>query len=143
MTNQKEASPDKAIAKAPERRVRRTPIGQRNVLTITGKEPGYEYRVVNDVGDRVQEFLDNGWEVVKASTVRVGDKRLGNPTAEGSAAKASVGNNVQAMILRIKDEYYQEDQAAKQAYVAKTEEAMKGEAQNGTYGKLDLNAKAS
>lgn len=132
-----------AIAKAPERRVRRTPIGQRNVLTITGKEAGYHYRVVNDVGDRVQEFLDNGWELVKSSAVRIGDKRLGAATSDGSAAQARVGKGETAMVLRIKNEYYEEDQAAKQAYVAKTEETMKGEALNGTYGGLDLNAKVS
>lgn len=138
MTNQKEASPDKAISKAPERRVRRTPVGQRNVLTITGKEAGYQYRVVNDVGDRVQEFLDNGWELVKASSVRVGDKRLESASADGSVAKASVGKGETGFVLRIKDEWYQEDQAAKQAYVNKTEEATKGEALNGTYGKLEI-----
>lgn len=138
MTNQKEASPDKAISKAPERRVRRTPVGQRNVLTITGKEAGYQYRVVNDVGDRVQEFLDNGWELVKASSVRVGDKRLESVSADGSVAKASVGKGETGFVLRIKDEWYQEDQAAKQAYVNKTEEATKGEALNGTYGKLEI-----
>ena len=40
------ATNKEAIAKAPERRVRRTLIGQRNVLTVTGKEPGYHYRIV-------------------------------------------------------------------------------------------------
>lgn len=133
MANQKEA-----IAKAPERRVRRTPIGQRNVLTVAGKEPGYEYRFVNDAGDRVQEFLDNGWEVVQSSNVSIGDKRLGNPTSEGSAAVASVGQGMKAVVMRIKDEYYQEDQAAKQAYVQKTEDAIRGEALDGTYGTLDI-----
>lgn len=138
MTNQKEASPDKAIAKAPERRVRRTPIGQRNVLTVAGKEAGYQYRVVNDQGDRIQEFLDNGWELVKASSVRIGDKRLDAAKAEGTNAMARVGKGENAYVLRLKDEYYQEDQAAKQAYVNKTEEATKGEALNGTYGKLEI-----
>lgn len=137
MTNQNK----EAIAKAPERRVRRTPIGQRNILTITGKEPGYEYRVVNDTGDRIQEFLDNGWELVKASSVRIGDKRLDGAKADGTNAQARLGKGETGFVLRIKEEYYQEDQAAKQAYVAKTEDTMKGEAQNGTYGKLDLNAK--
>lgn len=136
MTTQKEA-----IAKAPERRVRRTPIGQRNVLTLTGKEPGYQYRFINDVGDRVQEFIDNGWEIVQGSKVSIGDKRLGTPGAQGSAAQAAVGQGVKAIAMRIREDWYQEDQAAKQAYVKKTEDAMKGEALDGTYGKLDLNAR--
>jgi hypothetical protein len=104
------------IAKAPERRVRRTPIGQRNVLTVAGKEPDYHYRFVNDTADRIQsEFLDNGWEVVQDSKVSVGDKRLGTPTADGSAVKVSVGQGTHAYLLRIKQEWYDEDQAQKQA----------------------------
>jgi hypothetical protein len=127
-----------AIAKAPERRVRRTPVGTRNVLTVNGKEAGYTYRLVNDSGDRVQEFLDNGWEVVKKDSVRVGDKRLGNSSATGSVATANVGQGMQAVVLRIKQEWYEDDQAAKQAQVNATEEATRSEALNGTYGKLEI-----
>jgi hypothetical protein len=133
MTTQKEA-----IVKAPERRVRRTPIGQRNVLTVTGKEPGYQYRIVNDSGDRVQEFLDNGWEAVQAKDVRIGDKRLESTSTVGTVATASVGKGEKAVVLRIRDDWYQEDQAAKQAHVAQTEAAMKDKALDGTYGKLEL-----
>lgn len=134
MANQKEA-----IAKAPERRVRRTPLGVRNVLTVTGKEPGYEYRFVNDIGDRVQEFLDNGWEIVEKKDVRIGDKRLGSPTAaEGTAATASVGRGTTAYVLRIKEEWYKEDQQAKQDYVDQTEAATKEKALDGTYGELKI-----
>jgi hypothetical protein len=133
MSNQKEA-----IAKAPERRVRRTPIGQRNVLTLSKKDPNFVYRFVNDVGDRVQEFIEQGYEVVKDSTTSVGDKRLGNPTAEGGVVQASVGQGTKAIVMRIRKDWYDEDQAQKQAHVNKTEETMKGEALDGTYGKLDL-----
>jgi len=128
-----------AIAKAPERRVTRTPIGRRNVLTVSGKEAGYEYRLVNDVGDRVQEFLDNGWEIVEKKDVRIGDKRLGTPTsAEGAAATASVGRGTTAFVLRIKEEWYKEDQAAKQEYVDASEAATKEKALDGTYGELKI-----
>ncbi len=133
MTNQKEA-----IAKTPERRVRRTPIGARNVLTVQGKEPGYEYRFVNDEGDRVQSFLDNGWETVAAKGVQIGDKRLGAAGTDGSVAKASVGQGKTGVLLRIREDWYKEDQAAKQGYVNKTEEAMKETALDGTYGKLEI-----
>lgn len=134
MTTQKEA-----IAKAPERRVRRTPVGTRNVLTVTGKEPGYEYRFVNDTGDRVQsEFLDNGWEVVPSKDVKIGDKRLGTPGTDGTAARVSVGKGEQGVLLRIREDWYKEDQEAKQVQVNKIEEAMKADALNGTYGKLEI-----
>jgi hypothetical protein len=131
-------SQKESIAKAPERRVRRTPVGQRHVLTVSGKEPGYEYRFVNDSGDRVQTFLDNGWETVPSKGVRVGDKRIGTPGTDGSIAKASVGQGITGVLLRIKDEWYAEDQAAKQAHVAATEAATREKALDGTYGKLDI-----
>lgn len=137
MTNAKK----EAIAKAPERRPRRTALGTRNILTVTGKEPGYHYRIVNDAGDRVQEFLDNGWEVVKKEDVRIGDKRLGNPSsAEGTAATASVGRGATGYVLRIREDWYNEDQAAKQAAVDAQEAAMSNDPlkDDGTYGKLEI-----
>src|SRR3990167_4145103 len=113
----------KEIAKTPERRTRRTPIEGRNILTVSGKEEGYVYRFVNDTGDRVQAFADNGWEKVSAKNVRVGDKRLGNPGTEGSDATASVGQGMKAYVMRIRKDWYEEDQAAKQAAVNASEEA--------------------
>jgi hypothetical protein len=41
-------------------------------------------------------------------------------------------------VLRIKQEWYEDDQAAKQAQVNATEEATRSEALNGTYGKLEI-----
>lgn len=126
------------IAKAPAGRVRRTPVGKRQILALSNKEAGYEYRFVNDTADRVQRFLDAGWEMVPANSVTIGDKRINNPTPEGTNAVASVGQGMKAYILRIKDEWYQEDQAAKQAEVNAIEDATKAEALNGTYGKLEI-----
>ena len=39
-------------------RPKRTPINGRNVLTVTGKDPNYVYRIVNDVGGRVDMFKE-------------------------------------------------------------------------------------
>ena len=128
----------KEIAKTPERRTRRTPLEGRNILTVSGKEEGYVYRFVNDTGDRVQAFLDNGWEKVPAKNVRVGDKRLGVAGTEGSDAMASVGQGTKAYVLRIREDWFEEDQAAKQAKVNATEEATRQQALDGTYGKLDV-----
>jgi hypothetical protein len=126
------------INKAPESRVKRTPINARNVLTLSDMDPGYSYRFVNDTGDRVQAFLDNGWEKVPAKTVRVGDKRLGSPSTEGTDATASVGQGMKAYVLRIRKDWYEDDQAAKQAKVNATEEATRQQALDGTYGKLEV-----
>jgi hypothetical protein len=127
-----------AIAKAPRGRTQRVPVGTRNILTVAGKDPNYVYRVINDSGDRVQEFLDAGYELVDADSVRVGDKRVNSATAEGSKAQLSVGQGQKAFVVRIKKEWYEEDQAAKQAYVNRLEEATKAKALDGTYGKLEI-----
>ena len=127
-----------AIAKAPRGRTQRVPVGTRKVLTVAGKDPDYEYRIINDSGDRVQEFLDAGYELVERDSVRVGDKRVGSATAEGSKAQLSVGQGMKGFVVRIKKEWYLEDQARKQAHVNELESATKAKALDGTYGKLDI-----
>ncbi len=127
-----------AIAKSPSWRVRRTPVGARNVLTVSGKEPGYVYRIVNDEGDRVEQFKGAGYEVVPASDVVIGDRRINAATPEGSVAQASVGNGVKGIVMRIKEDWYKEDQAAKAKQVADLEAATKLEALKGTYGDIKI-----
>lgn len=126
------------ISKAPERRVRRTPIGRRNVLTVEGKDPNFVYRIVNDTGDRVNEFKAAGYELVAKDSIRVGDKRIGVPGAVGSDAGVHVGQGMNAYVMRIPKEFYEEDQAEKQAHVNATEEATREKALDGTYGKLEI-----
>jgi regulator of protease activity HflC (stomatin/prohibitin superfamily) len=127
------------ISKSPSGRTKRTPIAGRNVLTVNGKEPGYVYRVVNDAGDRIAQFLDAGYELVSADSVTVGDKRVNQATAEGSKAQVAVGKGDKAFVMRIKDEYYKEDQAAKQAHVDRLEQSIKQNASSvADYGTLDI-----
>lgn len=119
-------------------RPKRTPISGRNVLTVKGKEPGYEYRIVNDTGDRIEMFKDAGWELVESKTVTVGDRRVDRTTSEGSYAQVSVGGGTKAFVMRIPKEYYDEDQKAKQAQVNALEESMKKQALSSSdYGKLE------
>lgn len=124
-------------------RVRRAPInGTRNVLNVKGKEEGFQYRFVNDADNRVQDFMERGWEVVDAPSISVGDKRVAVPTAEGTVKHIPVGNGTKAVLMRITDEFYREDQAAKQADVDHSEETIKQSARgNSDYGKLEINRK--
>ncbi len=127
-----------AIAKAPSGRVRRAPLTRKNVLTVVGKEPGFEYRIVNDTEDRIAEFVERGYEVVQSNKVQVGDKRVSKATSEGSPIQMSVGGGKKAVVMRIRKDWYDEDQKAKQDYVNETERATKQKALDGTYGKLDI-----
>lgn len=86
----------------------------------------------------MQEFLEAGYELVDNDSVRVGDKRVNNASAEGSKAQLSVGQGQKAFVVRIKKEWYEEDQMKKQAHVNELENATKAKALDGTYGKLDI-----
>ena len=120
-------------------RPERTSNGVRNIMTVKGKEPGFTYRWVNDTDDRISEFEEIGYEVVKDKTIKVGDKRVNSPSADGTPVQKSVGGGTQAFLMRIKDEFYQEDQAAKQKRIAELEASLKTEAQaQGLIGKLEL-----
>ena len=127
-----------AIAKAPSGRVRRSPLARKNILTVVGKEDGFQYRIVNDTEDRVSGLVDQGYEVVQSTKVQIGDKRVSRASPDGSVVSMSVGGGRKGVLMRIPDEFYAEDQKIKQDYVAETERATKQEALNGTYGKIEV-----
>ena len=133
MTNIKEA-----ISKAPVSRVTRVPVSQRNILTVRGKDPAYEYRVVNDTDDRIAQFIEGGYELVDDNSTDVGDKRVSQGTAVSSKKIFSVGQGTKGYLMRIKKEWHEEDQAKKQAFVNSQEASIKEKALDGNYGKLDI-----
>lgn len=118
----------------------RTPInGAKSRLGVKGKEPGFQYRIVNDTPGRIQEFIDAGYEIVQDTSVSVGDKRIANPTQEGTPVKVHVGNGNNAYLLRIKEDWYKEDQASKQIIVDELERGTKQRAKEEKfYGELKL-----
>lgn len=137
---------DETAATAPNKkiksneRVRRSSInGTRNRLTVRGKEPGYVYRVVNDIDDRIQTFQEMGYEIVTDSGVTVGDKRVAKATQEGSPIQISVGQGTKAFVMRQRQDWYDEDQTKKQQSIDELESSMKRDAEKeGFYGKLSV-----
>ena len=124
---------------SPSGRTRRTPINGRNVLTVTGKEAGYKYRVVNDAGDRIAQFIEAGYELVEADKVQVGDRRINAATPEGSKAQVSIGNGEKAFVMRIREDWYKEDQQAKQSEIDKLEQSItKNLAGKADYGTVKI-----
>ena len=119
------------IAKQPSGRVQRVPVGQRNLLTVKGKDPNYSYRIVNDVDDRIAQFQEAGYEVVPRGTVEVGDKRanVGNPV--GTAHHFSVGGGQKAVLMRQRKEWFEEDQKRKADFVNAQESTIKQKALDG------------
>ena len=120
-------------------RTQRTPLANRSVLGIKGKEPGYVYRIVNDTGDRVASFQERGYEIVTDSSITIGDRRVGKASADGSPVQVAVGNGIDGYLMRIKEEYYKEDQASKEQKLSELEQSMRKEAKDiSDYGNLKI-----
>lgn len=127
-------TPDVASA-----RPHRTPLGTRNRVSVKHKDDGYHYRTVNcnleRDPERVQDFLDQGYEIVsKQESGPIGDKRVDNSTAPGSVGEFSVGQGTKAVLMRIRKDWYDEDQRAKQQLVDDSEQTVKRE--NADYGSV-------
>jgi hypothetical protein len=114
--------------KSPSGRVKRNTLGVRNRLSVKDKDPNYFYRIVNttDKGgaDRLEWFLDRGYEIDPVNNGNVGDKRVDAAVGVGSTPDFSVGQGTRAVVMRQKKEYYEEDQATKMDQIKKQEDAM-------------------
>ena len=120
-------------------RVARKPLNQRGPQAIAGdKDPGFEYRFVNDTGSRIQNFKAAGYEFVTGDDLIVGDNRVSDATDLGSAKRVISNDGTTSYLMRIKKDWYEEDQASKAAAIKEQEAAMKQEASTGMYGKLNI-----
>ena len=130
-----------ANSAAPSGRVRRTPLSGRSRLSVKNQEPGYVYRIVNanldNDPDRVNSLIEQGYEVVpKDKTGVVGDKLVDNSSSLGSSSEISVGQGTKAVVMRIREDWFKEDQRIKQDLVDQTEQTMRKE--KADYGDLKL-----
>lgn len=118
----------------------RTPIGRRKgKLNVKGKDPKFEYRIVNNVDDRIEEFKAAGWELVpNDGSHRVGDNRVANPNSLDSTVEISVGGGDKAKLMRIKKEWYDEDQMAKQRDLDQLEATIRNPNIEGSYGEIKV-----
>lgn len=106
-------------------RPRRNSIsGRRDVLTVKGKEPGFEYRIVKDVPGRVDMFHEFGYEIV-TDKVEIGDKRVGVPGQEGSPVKVDLRGGQIGYLMRQRKEWYDEDQKQKADAIDAAEAGMR------------------
>lgn len=122
----------KVSSKRPERKS----LFQRGPQSITGdKDPNFVYRFVNDTGSRVSNFQQAGYEMVQDDLI-VGDSRVIDPSDLGSGKKVTSNDGTVSYLMRIKKEWFDEDQAKKDAYTKETEATMKKEASQGMYGKI-------
>lgn len=127
---------EKTVNKAPSGRPVRKPVGLRNRLSVLDQDPGYVYRWVNNNasgGDRVEILKEAGYETVPKGTHRSTGRV--EASAPGSIEQIPGGSGDTLVLMRQKREWYEEDQAAKQARVDETEQAQK-RTPDGFYGKI-------
>lgn len=127
------------MSKVVDKRTARKSLFQRGPQSVAGeKDPNYVYRFVNDTGSRIANFQSAGYEFVEDSSLVVGDSRVFDPSDLGSSKRVTSNDGTVSYLMRIKKEFYEEDQAAKAAMISETEAAMKREATQGTYGSLKI-----
>lgn len=131
MANQETKAKDASVQVAPQRqRVSRTPVsGPRDILNVRNKDENYVYRWVKDVPGRVQRFLDGGYEVVVDDNAQVGHKTVDATSRLGSALTRNTDGTA-LVLMRIPREWYDEDQAAKQAEIDAIEDSMQADGGN-------------
>lgn len=114
--------------------------GRRDVLTVKNKDPEYEYRWVNDVEGRIQDYMSAGWELAKGDE-EIARKGIADPLPSGSVKRKPVGGGVEAVLMRIYKDWYDEDQTRKADYVNQIERSQMADTLGkleGGYGKINI-----
>lgn len=128
-------------------RPKRTRVeGRRGILNIpdlAAKNPEWVFRWVNDenFGQRIQQMKDIGYENVTFDELggSVGEKSVESANAPGSVVSRPVGLNTVAFLMKIRKEFYDEDQLAKAERIDAKEALMKREAlERSDYGKIEV-----
>lgn len=112
---------EKVLTKKQERK--RVPLRTRNVLTAP-KRPGFVRRFVNNKGDRVLRFKEAGYSLVEED-LQVGDPKIGVPSQLGSGVRPHVGGGLEAVLMEIPEEYYNEDYKAAQDKITQVENEIR------------------
>jgi len=112
--------------------------GKLNVYGIE-EDPDYYYRVVVDKNNRVYKLQQRGYEIVKQDgKIVMGDA---NPAEVGDAITTTCDDKdgTKAILMRIRREWKEEDDAFRQNQVAKSEQALfRTLKDEGQYGEVQV-----
>lgn len=120
-------------------RAERVPLGVPRSKMSVPNRPGFVRRWVNDNGSRLHAAQQAGYEFVDDPSLKVGDQTQTMNSDLGGAisqvvGKREDGSSMRAYLMEIPDEFYQEDQQAKQAQVDQIDQAIKTGNIEGTVG---------
>lgn len=122
-----------------DKRPTRVPIdGPRDILTVQDKDPNYHYTWQSDgYPGNLERFLKAGYEFVTDPT-KVGDATVNKSTrlnGMGTAVTLSHGSTM--YLMRVPQEWYEEDFEAAQDQINAREQAMRQPIEGG-YGKTQI-----
>lgn len=106
--------------------------GQRLKLEVLGKQEGFHYAWLNDDNNRITLAQQGGWDFVQSDEVELGFNNVTPRNSdEGTRIKTLVGTAVNgeplyAYLMKIKQEWYNEDKAGNDAYLDQIEAQIKG-----------------
>lgn len=111
-----------------ERRDERVPVsGLRDIMTVDNKDPSFTYRWVVDSderGQKIMRYQKGGYSLVSADEVIVGQPNVYKSEHFGSIVRLPSGNGNYSYLMKIKKEWYDEDQEAKEDNIRSLEESM-------------------
>lgn len=125
---------DEGPAPRPDRsKPQRVKFADRNRISFSNMDPDYVYRVVNDKDGRIAKLQGIGYELVQDDE-QIGDYRVAEGSKLGRAVSKPVGNGVTGYLMKIRKDFYEEDQNEKSAVVDKIEKALKPNSSKEEYG---------
>lgn len=120
---------EKLKTKAKNRPTRKR-LQKNTILNFQGLDKkNYEYRLVNDEDGRIDAFQAASWTPVLESELGFEDDRIQDSTKIGSVVRRVVNKGIsavskQAVLMKIKKEFFEEDQKAKTAEIDKNMEGL-------------------
>lgn len=104
-----------AKARRDKRRESRRATGSLKGLSLTSTPiPGYQLRFVNDKGDRIKKLEAEGWSLVRKTEVDAYSSDAGDKISQVGG-----GDGVKQVLMKIPNEFYDEDRAEKRGVIAK------------------------
>lgn len=126
---------------AVEQRPKRIPVGTRPKMSVTGKDPDYEYRWVNDYPGRIDMFKEGGWIPCLNGETNASNFRAEDATTVGSLQSmvASGTDGTRAYLLKIHKDLYNADFLDGQKIVDELErDQLAVHANDGEYGSIKI-----
>lgn len=137
--------PRKSESRA-DSRPRRTPVsGYRDLLVVLGKDPDYHYRFVKDVSDngtRILRYLNGGYDLVTTDdNLQIGQEYVYKTENIGSVYRVPADPSLGTYyyLMKIRKDWYEEDQELKEDALLDIEESIYGPDENkGQYGSVKV-----